>query len=192
MGALTAISEDEQQIWREGLHEFDAQNELIAFAIMCAFTKPDSWLDVGSGTGAVVYAALANRVNAYGIDQLADSTSPYFRQIDLRQAIDLNRTFAIVTSIEVVEHLEPEFDGVICDTLVRHVAPGGYLILTSAKPGQPGYNHFNCQPLKYWRDRIESRGMRYSQSDTVRLAAILSHTYTALHHLEENLQVFRR
>lgn len=191
MDDLVKISESEKTHWRDGLHKFDAENELIAFAIMCAFTKPASWLDIGCGTGAVALTAFRNGVDTVGLDQLVD-TNDMLKTTDLRQPVDLNRTFQFVTCLEVVEHLEEQFEGVICDTLVRHVAPDGYLILTAAKPGQPGYNHFNCQPKKYWCDRMESRGLRYSLADTTRLGEILKWTYTSLHHLEENLQVFRR
>ena len=87
---------------------------------------------------------------------------------------------------------EPEYEGVISDTLVRHVAKGGRLVMTSAPPGQPGYNHFNCQPLKYWRDRMETRGLEYSNVDTRKLVEVWGHTFMATHWLENNLQVFYR
>ena len=189
---IQAIDPHEAEHWRNGLHEFDEQNKLIAMAVMCAFTKPQTWLDVGCGTGAIVHTAYANDVMAFGVDQLIVLESERFKNADLRQPLDLGRTFEMVTCIEVAEHLEEQYEGVICDTLARHVAEGGRLVFTAAKPGQPGYNHFNCQPLKYWRDRLESRGLRYSQADTMRLANILQWTYTSLHHLEENLSVFTR
>lgn len=191
MTDIPQISDDEKIHWREGLHEFDWQNELIAFGIMSAYKKPASWLDVGCGTGAIVNAALANSVDAFGVDQLV-TDDKHFKVADLRQPLDLGRTFELVSCIEVVEHLEEQFEGVICDTLARHVASGGRLVLTAAKPGQGGYNHFNCQPQKYWRDRLESRGLRYNPIDTGRLAEIWKWTFTSLHHLEENLQVFTR
>jgi cyclopropane fatty-acyl-phospholipid synthase-like methyltransferase len=195
MGAtMLEISESEKQHWREGLAKDDSQNELIAMAILCAFTKPKSWLDVGCGTGAVARTAMHNGIEAYGVDQLVDEALRGWiaKTWDLRLPLNLERTFDLVTCIEVAEHLEEEYEGVICDTLVRHVAEGGRLVFTAAKPGQGGYNHFNCQPQKYWRDRMESRGLKYSQADTLRLAEIWKWTFTALHHLEENLQVFRR
>jgi cyclopropane fatty-acyl-phospholipid synthase-like methyltransferase len=192
MGAfMLEISESEKQHWREGLAEFDSQNELIALAIMCAFTKPKSWLDVGCGTGAMAHVAKRNNIEAVGVDQLVEYEA-FMLNHDLRFPFNLERTFALVTCIEVAEHLEEQYEGVICDTLARHIAEGGRLVFTAAKPGQGGYNHFNCQPQKYWRDRLESRGLKYSQSDTLRLAEIWKWTFTSLHHLEDNLQVFTR
>ena len=189
------MNETERQHWVEGLKEFDWQNELIALGIVCAFTKPKSWLDLGCGTGAMVKVAYRNGIQSFGVDQIAEEdefTAKYFKQYDLTQPLDLGRQFALVTTIEFVEHLPEEYEGVICDTITRHVAPGGRLVFTAAVPGQGGYNHFNCQPPKYWTDRLESRGMIYSANETRRLAAIWKNTFTALNHLSENVQVFIR
>lgn len=181
----------EYKHWVEGLKEFDWQNELVAMAIMCAFTKPTSWLDVGCGTGAMVKVARQVGVAAFGVDQIAED-GDWFKRADLTKPFDYSNTFELVSSIEMVEHLPEQFEGVISDTLVRHVAPGGRLVLSAARPGQQGFNHFNCQPQKYWRDRMESRGLTYSIADTTRLSEILKWTYTALNHLRDNVQVFKR
>lgn len=189
---ILSIDEHEAKEWREGLGEFDAPNELIAFGIMAALTKPASWLDVGCGTGAIVKTALHNLVDAFGVDQLAEDSDRFMR-VDLRLPLDLKRTFALVSCIEVAEHLQPEYEGVICDTLARHVqVSGGILVFTAAKPGQSGYNHFNCQSKEYWHDRLESRGLKYDYVRTMRLGELWRQTWTQLHHLEENLQVFTR
>jgi SAM-dependent methyltransferase len=186
------MEESERAYWRNGLKEFDAANELIALGICCAFTKPLSWLDVGCGTGAVVWSAEALGILSFGVDQLVETDGIWFKRVDLTQPLDLGRTFELVTCIEVAEHLQEEYEGVICDTLARHVAPGGRLVFTAATPGQIGYDHFNCQPKKYWTDRLESRGLVYNYRDTERLAEIWRWTYTNLNHLPKNLQVFTR
>lgn len=185
------MDEQERQHWLEGLAQFDKENELIALGVMCAFGKPQSWLDVGCGTGAVVNTAHRLGIDAFGIDQM-QTLSDRFAPVDLRNKIYLGRTFELVYSVEVAEHIEETYEGEFCDTLVRHVAEGGRLILTAAPPGQDGYNHFNCQTKKYWRDRMESRGLVYHAADTERLAAIWKQSFTSLMHLSKNLQVFKR
>lgn len=185
------MDEHEREHWVNGLKEYDWQNELIAFGVMCAFMKPQTWLDIGCGTGAMVKTAIRNGVAAFGVDQIAEN-SEQFKQHDLTQPLDLGRKFALVTTIEFVEHLPEQFEGVICDTITRHIAPGGRLIFTAAVPGQGGYNHFNCQPPKYWTDRLTSRGLTYNVAETRRIAAIWKNTFTTLNHLSENVQVFNR
>jgi len=185
------LNESERNNWLEGLPQFDADNELITFAIMAAFTKPATWLDIGCGTGAVVNTARLNGIDAFGVDQIQDDAE-YFKHSDLTQPLDLGRQFDVVTCIEMVEHLMPEYEGVICDTLARHVKPQCILILTSAQKGQDGYNHFNCQPKKYWKDRLESRGMLLNVAYTERLATMFFHTHSTLNHLSKNVQVFNQ
>lgn len=183
------MNETEIAHWRTGLPQFDIDNELVALAVIAAFMKPISWLDVGCGTGQIVKTALLFDIDAFGVDQIQED-SRCFKQADLTQPLDLGRQFQLVSCIEMVEHLPEEYEGVICDTLARHVTPGGILILTSALPGQEGYNHFNCQEKSYWRDRLQSRGMILNKAYTERLEIMWKHTHSTLNHLHKNVQVF--
>lgn len=181
----------EEQRWLNGLREFDAGNRLAFLAICAGFGMPPSYLDIGCGSGAMVKLARALCIDAHGVDILPHDET-FFTKHDLNVSLDLNRQFALVTSIEVVEHICEKSEGALCDTLVRHVAPEGRLVLTSAPPGQVGDGHINCQAKKYWRDRMISRGLKYSEPDTRRLYVLWSHTLWASHWCEENLQVFKR
>ena len=40
------------------------------------------------------------------------------------------------------------------------------LFMTAAGPGQPGVNHFNCQPKPYWIAKVEFRGLRFDAAAT--------------------------
>lgn len=177
--------------WLEGLAKFDWENELIAFGIMAVCNKPKSWLDIGCGTGAMVRTASNNFVDAVGVDQLV-TEGLLTRQRDLRQPLDLGRTFDLVSSIEVAEHIEPEFADVFCDSVVRHIAAGGILVFTAAQVGQGGYHHYNCQPLSYWREKFEARGLKFDEWTTQKQSAVWANTWTSLHHLKANVQIFRK
>lgn len=181
----------EEQRWLNGLKEFDAGNTLAILALFAGFGIPQSYLDVGCGTGAMVKAAGKLGVDAYGVDILPHEELYIYKQ-DLNKFCDLGRKFALVTSIEVAEHIAPESEGVLCDTYARHVAEKGMLVLTAAPPGQVGDGHINCQPKHYWRDRLESRGLKYDGAATLRLYNLWRNTHWATHWCEENLQVFRR
>lgn len=184
---------DEQFL--SGLSAFDAGNRLAIMGVFAVFGEPKKYLDVGCGTGAMIELARAIGVDAYGVDVLPHplEKDDYIYRQDLRYPFDAARKFDIVTCIEFVEHIEPEYEGVICDTLARHVSPdGGILVLTSAPPGQDGYHHVNCQPKSYWRARMINRGLHYSDTETRKLAEVWAHTFMVTHWLETNLQVFRR
>jgi hypothetical protein len=50
-------------------------------------------------------------------------------------------------SIEVAEHIEPEY----AEMYVRNLtALSENLLLTIAGPGQKGHSHVNLQPMTYW------------------------------------------
>lgn len=191
MGALLVQLTSEETRWLNGLAEFDTGNRLAILAVFAGFGIPQDYLDVGCGTGIMVDTARLFKVPAFGVDILPHE-EPYFYKQDLNQFCDLGSQFALITSIEVAEHITPEAEGVFCDTLTRHLADNGILILTAAPPGQVGDGHINCQEKKYWRDRLESRGLRYDEAATRRLYALWANTRWATHWCEENLQVFRK
>ena len=87
------MDDAEYQHWKNGLAQFDVDNELIAMAIMCAFTKPTSWLDVGCGTGAIVRTAQLFGIDAFGIDQIQEDGAN-FKKVDLTQKVALHRNLA--------------------------------------------------------------------------------------------------
>lgn len=185
------MTDSEVARWLNGLREFDAYNQAVLFAAFSTLGLPYSYLDVGCGDGVMVRTAHQLGVDAYGVDRLPHP-EPFFRQHDLTDPLDLYRSFQLVTSIEVAEHVAPEAEGIYSDTLVRHVGESGILILTAAPPGQPGDGHVNCQPAEYWRARMTNRGLTYSAELTYRLALAWSIARQSMHWLEANLQVFVR
>ena len=179
--------------WTNGLAVFDRQNEHAMCAILSVFGIPGSLLDVGSGTGAMVNHARKVGVDAWGLDALPLGAAwPHLVQHDLRAPFDFGRTFEMVTSIETAEHIDPEYADVLCDTIARHVAPGGLLIFTAAMPGQIGDGHVNCRPMIEWRTKFHERGLQYSPPATWKLMVGLSVCHTSQHHVEANLSVFIR
>lgn len=179
----------EEQRWLNGLREFDNGNRLGFLAILAGFGMPTSYLDVGCGTGAMVKTARLFGIDAYGVDILPHD-EPYLYKQDLNTFCDLGRKFALVTSIEVAEHIAET--SVMCDTLARHVDVNGMLVLTTAAPGQNGDGHVSLYPKSFWRKEIESRGLHFDEAATQRLVTLWHNTHWATHWCEENLQVFRR
>jgi hypothetical protein len=91
----------------------------------------------------------------------------------------------------VAEHLEPDSSPVLCDTIARHLAPGGIVVISAAPPGQWGEHHTNCQPPRFWRGLLHERGVSYREDYTRQL----SHLWDivsgpASHWLASNVSVF--
>ena len=172
---------------RKALREFDFWNKRALLSAWSLFGKPNSYIDFGSGSGAMVEFARSCNVDAIGVDLIAEPPDVCH---DLRQPLDLHRTFEIVTSIEVAEHLNEGSAAIFAESIVRHLSKDGGLIFTAALPGQPGDNHLNCQPPAYWRKLFTDAGLTYLIDETPRLAHLWTVTTGPMHHLPANLQVF--
>lgn len=185
---MVTISDAEAAEWIAGLTTMDRDNSVILLCIFTAFGIPESYLDVGSGDGAMVNFAERLGVEVNGLDQLPRPNHPKLLQVDLREPQDLRRTYELVTSIETAEHIEEPYADVFVDTIVRHAK--NRIVFTAAMPGQPGHGHVNTKDAYYWRKKFWDRGWNYSAHDTYQLAAMLAIAHHASHHVEANLQVF--
>lgn len=183
------LSNEEAEQWLDGLTAFDRDNKTILFCIFAAFGIPDSYLDVGSGTGVMVNTAEKLNVPIVnGLDQLPRPNHPKLIQHDLRVPYQFPNQFTIVTSIETAEHIDPEYADVLVATICNNASHR--IIFTAAMPGQIGHGHVNCQPMYYWREKFWQHGFDYNPPDTWRLATLLSNAYHSSHHVEANLSVF--
>jgi SAM-dependent methyltransferase len=151
---------------------------------------PRSLLDVGCGDGHLVTRARAMGIDAMGVDLSIPDGTGGLRHADLREPVDLGRQFDLVLCWEVAEHLPSESAGLLCDTLVRHLAPGGVLLFTAAAPGQGGQGHINEQPKPFWRDRLAARGLLFDDARTANLARDWARDATRTPWYGANLQVF--
>lgn len=179
--------------WYKGLASMHTHSERALWAVLAYFGRPKSLADFGCGDGWMVRTAqeagvldsLGIEVNesvysvATGIDVVVE---------DLTAPCDLKRTFDIVLSLEVGEHLPEAAADTYIDTLVKHTKET--LIFTAAKVGQGGYEHINCQDQPYWREKIETRGLNYSKTHTEALKAIWTLCTGPLIWLPQNVQVF--
>lgn len=147
------------------LTQFDRWNRRLLNVIMAYFGQPANYLDVGSGTGAMVLAARAMGIDAWGIDLMA-GFSDYIYHHDLREPFDHGRKYQLVTCIETAEHLEPEFAPILVQSIAKHTIPGSILIFSAAGPGQDGIDHKNCKLGSYWRDMFYQHGLSYRHDYT--------------------------
>ena len=123
----------------------------------------DSVLDIGCAKGTWLSAwREAGVQNILGVDGGYVDTEKLviprecFVAADLAQPIDLHRTFALVQTLEVAEHIPADAAEVFVDNLVRHSQ--GIILFSAAPPGQGGEFHVNEQPYDYWRAKFRARG----------------------------------
>lgn len=177
--------------WVKILGATDSWNERHLMVLFSIFGIPDGYFDVGSGTGAMVNLARKIGVEAFGIDQLP-RTEHWLYQRDLKQPFEIpyphKRSFDLVSCIEVAEHLPPEFDSTIVDTIVRHARK--WIVFTSAHPGQGGDDHVGTRPLPHWRKLFWDRGWTFDNVMTSRVSLGWLNIQTPHYWLPNNVQVF--
>lgn len=130
---------------------------------------PQSVIDVGCGTGAWLSVFQKQGVEIFGIDgnyvspSVLQISSESFEAFDLTLPLSLKRTFDLVVSLEVAEHL-PEH---CADQFVENlVSLGPIVVFSAAIPFQGGTHHVNEQWPDYWSKKFKSRG--YVCADCIR------------------------
>lgn len=156
----------------------------------------NSLIDFGCGEGWYVKWCEDHGMLATGVE----GSPAALRRAVARAVIcgDLRSTpelfgYDVALSLEVAEHIEPDYVSVFVDHLV---AAAPVVVMTAAKPGQGGLQHVNEQPDFYW---IRMFGEREYRPDLTVLSQLINgiHGAVAEQHycapwLVPNLMVFRR
>lgn len=121
-----------------------------------------SVVDVGCGSGLWL-----QRCQVEGATDILGMDGPWvdvsslavplssFRVTELRDPPPAARSFDLVISLEVAEHLPPTS----ADRFVRFLTSLGHAVAFSAAiPGQGGQDHLNEQWPTYWAERFEAQG----------------------------------
>jgi SAM-dependent methyltransferase len=135
---------------------------------------PRTVLDVGCGTGRAVQYLAQHGIDCIGLEgsRAAIDASPVRDRlacVNLNRPVILGRSFDVVWSYEVAEHIHPHFTDTFVSTLTSH---GPTIVLSAAQPGQGGCGHFNEQLPSYWIQKIEARGFRYLREASAQLQAL--------------------
>jgi cyclopropane fatty-acyl-phospholipid synthase-like methyltransferase len=159
--------------------------------------KPQNVLDFGCGAGFMM-GYFCHMIPTHGVDGSSSvlEVSHVSNMIDIRdfrKPFDLGRTWDLVISIEVAEHIEEEYANVFIDNLTKH---GDRILMTSAPVGQGGTSHVNCQPKEYWIQKMQDRGFIFNEKITTSIAKkswdIISENRCPIHYLVNNFSYYTR
>lgn len=185
---------------RAKLAPFDSWNERAFCQVVAWMGIPRTYLDLGSGTGAMVNCARKLGSEAYGVD-LINGPEHWFIHHDLTTPLrafeDYRQTFDLITCLEVAEHLPMDAHETLVDTIARHLRPmpnmedaSGWVLFSAAPPGQGGEHHIGCRPAVQWRALFHERGLSYRDDLTRQIAHLFGYvTGPASHWLAANLMV---
>jgi SAM-dependent methyltransferase len=168
---------------------------LIADAIIQDL-RPQSVIDVGCGTGAVLKELNGHGCSCVGLDE-----ADYAVRASRAKGLEIRRfniekerwneslgTFDVALSMEVAEHLPERCSNNYLD-LLTHLAPT--IVFTAAPPGQGGSDHVNEQPYDYWIGGFETRNYSLDNDVSSRWRRRWSDAgIAACYH--RNIMVFRR
>lgn len=176
---------------------------LLALAVAEQRTGEIFLNDFGAGVGQYGRSLLAHRPahagsrhqDQYrgfdGSGNIRSWTDGLVRWFDLTMpALALPRA-QWVLSVEVGEHIPPEWEGVYLRNLHAHNCHG--IILSWAAAGQRGQGHINNHGMRYVRGKLEGLGYRVNESLTERMGRGRPMQGMPIHdHLTRNLAVFER
>ena len=136
----------------------------VLVPMVLEYLQPASVVDVGCGT-AEWLAAFGRRgiTDIVGVDgpwvdaDLLQVPKDRFRVVDLTQPLRLDRTFDLVVSLEVAEHLPPSAAETFVESLTNL---GPVLLFSAAIPFQGGTHHVNERWPSYWVSLFSKRGFR--------------------------------
>ncbi|KAJ57098.1 hypothetical protein ACMU_00995 [Actibacterium mucosum KCTC 23349] len=139
--------------------------------------EPNSCLDVGCGTGALLDFLTRSGVDTIlGVDGIRPEATMLdpkdYVQGDLEQPLELNRHFDLVVCLEVVEHVDPTNTGTIFESISRHAK--NRILFSMAEPGQPGNQHINCLSMEEVLNKWAQFGWYPVLEDTLALRAVSS------------------
>lgn len=134
--------------------------------------EPDSVIDFGCGLGRYLTGFQAHGATVHGVEGYSEARdhaeipADALTIHDLREPLKLDERYDLALCIETAEHIPPEYDDVLIDT-VTNAAPR--VVFTAAPPEHGGTHHVNEAPREYWIEKFQSRGFSYAAEETDRL-----------------------
>src|SRR5262245_52723750 len=130
--------------------------------LVIKLVQPRNVIDIGCGTGTWLAVFKEYAIDdIWGVDgdyvnrSLLEIPQERFLSVDLSCAFDIGRTFDLVVSLEVGEHLAAEHANTFVTSLIRL---GTIVLFSAAVPYQIGAHHINEQWPEYWVQLFAARG----------------------------------
>lgn len=139
-------------------------------------------LDVGCGNGSFLLKCmeLGLRVRGYdGKHAIKSLLIPQnrFTVKNLQDKFEVKDKYDLVVTLEVAEHLHEIYKDNFIDSIC---GAGDMILFSAAQVGQSGVHHVNCQPLEYWINEFNKRGLVFDESFTKHIRLLDVHGWYRL------------
>ena len=156
--------------------------------------KPDSVIDVGCGTGALLAQLKQIGLEVKGLEYSEAGLARcrekgvQAEKFDLESEATIQGSWDVTVSFEVAEHL-PES---MAENYVRVISQfSPVVVMSAATVGQGGKDHVNEQPHEYWILKMQRRGFEYDGQTSHQIREEWAHKGVASWYVN-NAMVFRR
>lgn len=136
-----------------------------------------SFLDIGCGTGGMVFNAINCGFHARGIEGDLNSIPkdcPIIQCVDYRiGSSNLSTYFDIGWSVEFLEHVPSSFE----ENYFKDFSLCRNILITAAPPGWGGDGHVNEQTEEYWIQKFSDFGYNIDWQQTKKIRSISQITF---------------
>lgn len=143
-------------VHEESVHNLQAPEQIVP--ILTKLFNPQSVIDVGCGLGTFLHIFQKNGVSKiHGLDgswvnkELLSRNIDIsnFEEVNLEQTYKSNYKYDLAISLEVAEHISPDYASNFVETLTKL---SDIIIFSAAPPYQGGQNHINEQWPDFWEE----------------------------------------
>lgn len=147
--------------WSKEVHHSLPFCDVPPFRYLLDRYCPVSVLDIGCGMGAYLKCfvewGVTDVVGVEANDMGSDFLCPGKLVVhNLENELHLGRMFDLVLCLEVIEHLAPQFEDLLFQSILRHGSR--IIVFSAAQPNQPGIGHRNLKPISHWVRRFQAEG----------------------------------
>lgn len=134
-------------------HRLSWRAPIVVDALVRTFqlTQLSTVIDIGCAIGDYVAEFNKKGYQAYGLEG-SEAARPFFVSpnvsvCDIREPLIFKADYSLAISLEVAEHIAPEYATTYVENLTRL---SDTILITAAPPGQKGHGHVNCQEKGWW------------------------------------------
>jgi cyclopropane fatty-acyl-phospholipid synthase-like methyltransferase len=172
----------------------EVQAQVLADTVIGLY-HPQSVIDLGCATGIYLkpYADKGIEVKGLELSKNALDSSvcvipDKIEVADLRTPITLDRKYDVAVCLEVLEHIKEKYS----DQAVANICNASdVLIVSMAKPGQPGEHHHTLMPRQWWFDKFQKHSFTPHYDNTAVIYDSLENSPSHTNWID-NIIVFKR